>query len=91
MQPHIRLYKELPSNKNIIQPESQELTKAEKRADSYFAMKRITEFKDRLIKDSKFSNKRSKEYNNLLKTPLNLETTLKIKMPCGYTLDLILG
>jgi midasin (ATPase involved in ribosome maturation) len=91
MKPEIKLYDTIVSNKMINTSENTELTIEERRADSSLAMKRIVDFKNQIIKSKKFSNKRTEEYNRLLKLPLNLKTTLRIKMPCNKTLDIVLG
>jgi hypothetical protein len=91
MTPEIRLYDTTVSNKMINTDENIRLTDAERRADSKLAMKRIVDFKNQIVKSKKFSNKRTEEYQKLLKLPLNLKTTLKIKMPCNMTLEITLG
>jgi hypothetical protein len=91
MKPIIRLYETGKPNTNLTQTTPEGLTMAERRADSHHALQRIKEFKNKILESSKFVNKRNKEYNNLLKEDLNLKTTLKIKMPGGFTLEIELG
>lgn len=49
--------------------------------------KKIAEFQDKYMKDMKFSNARKKEFEEFLKKPLYLDSTIKIKLPNGYVIE----
>lgn len=91
MQPIIRLYQTAHSTKQFTPISSEGLTIEERRADKHHTLQRIKDFKNKILESGKFVNKRNAEYNKLLKEDLNLKSTLKIKLPGDYTLEITLG
>lgn len=85
------MFDTVKSTKVVEPAQGNELTMAERRADNFLAIQKVRDFQKKIMSDKKFVNKRKEEYERMLKVPLNLETTLRIKMPAQKTLEITLG